>query len=92
MADQTKTYGAVRWAVIIVVALGIIAILAWRAGVFQGPPPNTREVYKTDVKDESGGRFIVTDPSTPAVRVKLPETPMTNVPATPKPSASAGSK
>jgi hypothetical protein len=90
MAGGMKTYGAGRWLLIVLVGLGLVALVAWRAGVFQGPPPNTREVYKADVKDESGGTFIVTDTSTPAVRVNLPETKMHNVPATPKPTGSGG--
>ncbi len=92
MAVRTKTYGAARWLLIIAVAIGLVVLVAWRAGVFQGPPPNTREVYKADVKDESGGKFIVTDTSTPAMPVDLPETKMHNVPASPKPTASGGTK
>jgi hypothetical protein len=89
MADRTNSYAAARWALVLLVALVIAGVLAWRAGVFQGPPPNTREVYKADVKDESGGSFIVTDSSTPGVPVKVPETRMHDVPATPSPQANA---
>ena len=39
--------------------------------------------YKADATDASGGELIVTDASSPAVDVNLPETPMTNVPAKP---------
>jgi uncharacterized protein GlcG (DUF336 family) len=37
--------------------------------------------YEADVVDESGGELIVTQPDPDAVPVDLPETEMTNVPA-----------
>jgi predicted small lipoprotein YifL len=39
-----------------------------------------KEEYKTDVKDESGGQLIVEDATPGAVDVKIPDTPMTNIP------------
>jgi len=44
--------------------------------------------YETDVVDKSGGELIVTE-DTPAVEVDLPETEMTNVPATATATATA---
>jgi hypothetical protein len=68
---------------------GGIALVLWQSGVFQGPPENTRQVYKADVKDLSGGSFVVSDPNKPAVKVTVPDVKMTTVPATPTPSPSA---
>lgn len=39
--------------------------------------------YETDVVDQSGGDLIVEDANPEGVEVKLPETPMTNVPEAP---------
>ena len=90
------SYSARRMVLVIVVVLVLIVVVLWATGVFNrmGPPPNTREVYTTDTKDESGGKLIVTDESSPKVPVNLPTTTMTNVPpgqeASPAPSASPG--
>ncbi len=48
--------------------------------------------YKTDVVDKSGGELIVEDENPDAVDVKLPETPMTNVPDDPAASATPAPK
>jgi hypothetical protein len=53
------------------------------------PPPNTREVYKADVKDESGGKFLVTSANAPGVKVTVPTVEMTNVPPGAKASPAA---
>ena len=88
MAYGRKTHGAGRWLLLLAVALAVILVVAWRTGAFEGPPPNTREVYKTDTKDLSGGELIVRDTSTPAVPVTVPDVPMHNVQPGEQPSPS----
>ncbi|RGP42140.1 hypothetical protein BPTFM16_02451 [Altererythrobacter insulae] len=46
--------------------------------------------YEAAVEDESGGELIVTQPDPGAVEVNLPETEMTNVPATDEGDDSVG--
>nr|WP_166178140.1 hypothetical protein [Altererythrobacter segetis] len=92
MADQPRgTYNPRTLFVVIVVVLATAAAVLWATGFFAAPapPPNTRMVDKVDVKDESGGTFIVTDPNAPGVKVTVPTVTMTDVPATPKPAAKA---
>ncbi|TYC90975.1 hypothetical protein [Novosphingobium sp. BW1] len=42
--------------------------------------PEPAKDYTTDVEDKSGGELIVTDVDETGVDVKVPDTPMTNVP------------
>jgi hypothetical protein len=100
MANEKGGYSAKTMTVVIVVVLVVGALVMWLTGAFTRleAPPNTREVYKTDTKDLSGGKLIVTD-QTPAVPVDVPTTRMTNVPpgqaapsATASPSASPTGK
>lgn len=89
MADQPKgTYNARTMLLAIVVVLVAVAAVLWATGYFArpAPTPNTREVYKADVKDESGGSFIVSDTATPGVKVTVPTVKMTDVPAKPSPA------
>lgn len=95
MADQPKgTYSPTTMILVILGVLIAVAAVLWATGFFAKPelPPNTREVYKAGVKDESGGEFIVTDPSTPGVKVTVPTVRMTNVPPTPSPSPTPSPK
>ncbi len=87
MADNVTGTSTTKVIVGIVLAVVVTAAVLWWLGVFQPAPKNTREVYTTDTKDLSGGHFRVTDQSTPAVPVNLPETKMHN--ATPQEAASA---
>lgn len=92
MAYDKGGYSAKTMTVVIVVVLVVGALVMWLTGAFQRleQPANTREVYKTDTRDVSGGKLIVTD-QTPAVPVDVPTTKMTNVPpgqATPSAAAS----
>ncbi len=48
------------------------------------------KAYEADVVDESGGELIVTQPDPDAVPVDLPETEMTNVPASDEGGAPSG--
>ncbi|GAM06625.1 hypothetical conserved protein [Novosphingobium sp. MBES04] len=42
--------------------------------------PEPAKEYTADVEDKSGGELIVTDVDETGVDVKVPDTPMTNVP------------
>lgn len=54
-----------------------------------------KPTYEADVSDVGGGQLIVTEQTPGAVKVDLPETPMTPVPvesATPAPSTAAAAE
>ena len=82
MADRSTGFAARTMWLVIIAALAVLALAAWRMGFFAGDTnENTRTVYKAGVRDESGGELIVTDPEAPRVEdLKLPETAMTPVP------------
>jgi hypothetical protein len=60
--------------------LAAISLAATAAIGLAACAPEQPKDYETDVVDESGGDLIVEDENAEGVEVKLPETPMTNVP------------
>lgn len=84
MADRQTTFSAKRMMLVIVLALAVLAAIAWQMGLFagRGTDEGLRTSYEAGVTDKSGGELIVTDPAAPQVEdIRLPETPMTPVPA-----------
>jgi hypothetical protein len=94
MADRQMGYSATMTLVIVLV-LAILALAAWRFGLFQrDTDEDTETAYTPGVTDASGGELVVVDPNEPRIEdLELPETPMTPVPpseaARPAPRASA---
>lgn len=85
MADEPRGTNSSRMLLVIAVVVAVLALAAWQFGLFGTAQEEGREVYKADVTDVGGGELIVTE-QTPAVPVKLPETPMTDVPPGQSPS------
>lgn len=65
----------------ILVALALVVLLAWQAGLFEAK----ETVYRADVEEQGGGEIIVTEKNPAAVPVELPEATIT--PAAPESEA-----
>lgn len=80
MAEEPSGTTTGRVLLVAVAAVALLALLGWSFGLFgtgqEGPDTYVAE----EVVDESGGEFIVPDPTETGVTVDLPDAPMTPVP------------